>query len=230
MTWTLGIDSSSFELGLGLYRDAAPVCGFSRYVTNSHAEHIANSVDFLLKSNAVKSSDISRLGIAIGPGSFTGLRIGIAFIKGFCLERQIQVMPTSSLESVAHAWPSADGPLVVAFDARRNEVFWARFERTNGIIKRLTEDTLSTIQVFRDAIQINDTVITDTLGYERSRIFDNTGTGARVIRLESNPVQRGLACARIAAQAPDDSVWMSAVDVQPQYLRLSAAEEKALVH
>jgi tRNA threonylcarbamoyladenosine biosynthesis protein TsaB len=227
MTWTLGIDSSSFELGLGLYKDQSPVCGYSRYVSNSHAEHIVQSVDLLLKSNNVRPEDINQIGIAAGPGSFTGLRIGIAFVKGFCFDRPVRLLPISSLESVAHAWPAVAENLIVAFDARRSEVFWARFERGPEGIRRLTDDTLATASEFINAIKPGDTIITDSLGYANSVVLDEAKLPSHPFRIENNPVQRGLACAGIAARSPDSAAWLSAVDVQPRYLRPSAAEEKA---
>ncbi|MBD3240098.1 MAG: tRNA (adenosine(37)-N6)-threonylcarbamoyltransferase complex dimerization subunit type 1 TsaB [Chitinivibrionales bacterium] len=227
MSWTLGLDCSSVEMGLGLYGDSGPVCGLSRYVANSHAEHIASSVEMVLDSAGAAPGDIDRVGVATGPGSFTGLRIALAFVKGFCFDRDVKVLPVSSLHSLAHAWGPRTGPVVAAFDARRNEVFWARFEWRDGALVRCTDDALCGGDAFVSALGKDDMVVTDTLGYARSTVFGPLDGRAGVYGVERFPCQRGLSCAAIASSAPaGSSEWTSAQQVLPRYLRPSYAEER----
>lgn len=227
MSWCLGLDCSSVEMGLGLYADGAAVCGLSRYVANSHAEHISGSVEMLLRSAGIRPDEVDRIGIAAGPGSFTGLRIALAFIKGFCLDRPVAVLPVSSLHSLAHAWGPRDGSVVAAFDARRNEVFWARFEWRDGALVRRTDDTLCRGDTFAEALVESDSVVTDTLGFARSTVFDPLRTRPGVYAVERHPCQRGLGCAHIASATPADAPqWSSAPRVLPRYLRPSYAEER----
>lgn len=228
MTYTLGIDTSSFELGVGIYCDHRPIASFSRFITNSHAEHLGPCVDFVLKNAGIKPLDINRLGVVVGPGSFTGLRIGIAFVKGFCFERTIAVAALSSLE-VAAAAVGLKGQFWVAFDARRDEVFAARFENDHGTLRRLTEDRLMTAATFYEQQTAEGTIVTDSLGYAKSTIFTNSCPGNSRFSLEEHAVQRGLAAARLAAFLDESSPsWASPIDVLPHYLRISAAEEKRL--
>jgi tRNA threonylcarbamoyladenosine biosynthesis protein TsaB len=228
MTWSLGIDSSSAELGLGLFRDTTQVYALSRYLPNSHAEHIAQSVRFLLDTTGLSPTDIERIGIAVGPGSFTGLRIGIAFVKGFALQREIKVLPVSSLESAAMGWSVRKRcSLIVAFDARRDQVFWARFDRQAESIARSSEDRLSPIEELREHIGADDILITDALGYSRSTLFDRLNESNRAYSLDQHRIARGAACARLAAVEQEGSArWADAVGLEPRYLRLSAPEEK----
>ena len=232
MTWTLGIDTSSFELGVGLFCDAVPTASFSRYVTNSHAEHISQCVDFMLRSAGVKPADIGRVGIGAGPGSFTGLRIGIAFVKGLCFTRTTKIAALSSLEIAAAAVAAgiASGPITVAFDARRNDVFTSRFSAENGLLRRDTPDSLLPAAEFYASIRAADTVVTDCLGYGKSTVFAQLPAGNRHLALETIQAQRGLAASRLTALMPEMADhWLSPVDVLPRYLRGSAAEDKVLV-
>lgn len=229
MNWTLGLDCSSVEMGLGLVGDGSAVGGFSRYVASSHAEHISRALEFLLGTNDVPADKIERIGVAVGPGSFTGLRIALAFVKGLGLERPVKVLPVSSLQSLAMAWsPLPCAGLTVAFDARRSEVFWARFERRGQQLVRTHDDTLSSGDEFVGGLREGDTVVTDTLGFARSDVF--TGLAERGYQhypVERFPVQRGLSCARLAGTEPDDSpAWVRPRDVQPTYLRPPYAEER----
>ncbi len=227
MSWSLGLDCSSVEMGLGVYGDSGPVCALSRYVANSHAEHISGSVEMLLRSAGIGPDQIDRVGIATGPGSFTGLRIALAFIKGFCFDRPAAVLPISSLHSLAHAWGPCDGPVVAAFDARRNEVFWARFEWDGGTLVRRTDDTLCGGDAFAAGLADSDSVVTDTLGFARSTVFAPLRERPRVYAVERYPCQRGLSCAAIASMTPPACTeWSPAPKVLPRYLRPSYAEER----
>lgn len=228
MSYILGIDTSSGELGIGLADEHHGLLGVSRYMRNSHAEHISRSIEFLFATCAVKAPEIDSIAIAVGPGSFTGLRIGISFIKGFCIGRDIKVLPVSSLESAAVAWNNREKPLAVAFDARNGDVFWARFAPRGDTLAKTHDNALAPVSRFRDSLERGDIVITDTLGHEKSTAFDFLieRPGASYA-LEKFPVQRGLACARLAIQAKNDpSRWITASEIMPKYLSITTMEKK----
>lgn len=223
MSWILGIDTSSTDLGIGLYHDTEPVAAYSRFLKNSHAEHIEQAVTLLLQGNRVPPDAITHIAVATGPGSFTGLRIGLAFVKGFCMSGTTAVLPVSSLCVLAHGLRPARGPgsAVAVIDARRDEVFWARFSIHGAKLIRETPDTLSPIQVFMEALQSGDTIITDMMGYARSTVFHVLADRTDVFQVEHFPVQRGLCCAGLGAGLlTDPTAWKNAMDVLPEYLRL----------
>lgn len=227
MSWVLGIDTSSTELGVGLVHEQSAVCGFCRYVRNSHAEQLPAIVDFILHGNGIGADDIMRVGVAVGPGSFTGLRIGIAFLKGFFFGRPARMLPISSLESVAVAWPVADRDIVVAFDARQGEVFRARFSRDTNRWQRQGEDVRSSMEELNDTLTGEELVLTDSLGNRRGTVWERISGAGAIRPIEQTPVQRGLACALIASWTPDsDSRWAGPTDVVPRYLQQSRAETR----
>jgi tRNA threonylcarbamoyladenosine biosynthesis protein TsaB len=227
MSWILGLDTSSIELGLGLMHGDEIVASFSRYVRGSHAEQIHLAMKFLLESNGLSSRDIAFAGVAAGPGSFTGLRIGIAFIKGFFFDQPVRILPVSALESMASGWPGIDRTIVAAMDGRRDHVFCARFKQVDGHIDRLTEDSLMPGAAFAASCPEDAIVLTDCLGFGRSTVFDRIGPRTEKYAVEKFPLQRGLACARLAARHTGvPSAWMNVIDMMPHYLQPSAAEEK----
>jgi tRNA threonylcarbamoyl adenosine modification protein YeaZ len=227
MSYILGIDTSSGELGIGLADEVQGLLGVSRYMRNSHAEHISRTIEFLFATCAVKAAEIGFIAIAVGPGSFTGLRIGISFIKGFCFNREIKVLPVSSLESAALAWNNREKPIAVAFDARNGEVFWARFAPRGDALVRTHDDALTPISRFRECLEKDDIVITDTLGNTKSTAFDFLEEAQGSYPLEKFPVQRGLACARLAIRAKNNqSPWVTAAEIMPKYLSITTMEKK----
>lgn len=220
MNWILGIDTSSTDLCIGLYGNEQPVASYTRMLKNSHAEHIARAVSVLLDSNSVRADEITHIAIAAGPGSFTGLRIGYAFVKGFCLGSATRVLSVSSLFVLAHGACSSTAGIVAAVDARRDEIFWARFRCTATAVVRETPDILSPVSDFRNAIKTGDAVVTDTMGYVRSTVFEFLGGRPNVFPVGRYPVQRGFICASAGASSlSDPSPWVNAGDAQPAYLR-----------
>jgi len=227
MSYILGIDTSSVELGIGLVKDDKPVMAVSRYSLNSHAEHITQSVDFLLATNKISAQDVRAAAIAIGPGSFTGLRIGIAFLKGFFFGRDASVLPLSSLECMAGTWHVSGRHVVVASDARNGEVFWAKFWLGNNRITRKSADLLDTLDNFKSGISDDDIVLTDTLGYAKSSAFEFLSARPDAYSVEKSPVARGISCAMIAASRENDSgLWKKPSDISPVYMNTSAAEKR----
>jgi tRNA threonylcarbamoyladenosine biosynthesis protein TsaB len=230
MSYVLGIDTSSVELGIGLVKDDKPVMAVSRYSHNSHAEHIAQCVAFILSANKISALEIRTAAIAVGPGSFTGLRIGIAFIKGFFFGREARVLPLSSLESMAGTWHASGRNVVGAYDARNNEVFWARFRIENNGITRKTADILDTLDNFKSSIAGDDIVLTDNLGYTKSVAFDFLSARPEAYAVEKDPVSRGLSCALIgASRLRGTEGWIKPADINPHYMNTSSAE-KRLAH
>jgi tRNA threonylcarbamoyladenosine biosynthesis protein TsaB len=224
MSLILGIDTSSVDMGLGLYNNGSPVTAYSRYVMNSHAEYIAQAVTHLLSANNIQPSDIRHIAVVTGPGSFTGLRIGIAFTKGFSICDDTLICPVSSLQVLAYAARHATGPVIDAIDARNGDVFWATFEFSRDGIKRITDDRCSPSDEFYSALSDETAVVFDTMGYAKSTVFKNLDHRPHVFNIEHYPIQRGLFCAATgAALINDSSCWVHHSDLHPHYLRSSAA-------
>jgi tRNA threonylcarbamoyladenosine biosynthesis protein TsaB len=226
MSLILGIDTSSTDLGIGLWSDGEALASCSRFVKNSHAETIADTVAMTLAGGGFKPGDVTHIAVACGPGSFTGLRIGVAFVKGYCFGAPTPVLPLSSLFILAHGGVTAaeNGRVVAAIDARRDELFWARFSVTPTGISRLSDDCRSGVVEFTEALREGDTVITDTMGYGRSSVFTVLKKRQRLFPVERYPVQRGLVCAAAGARALaegaiDGISWQEAAAVLPRYHR-----------
>jgi tRNA threonylcarbamoyladenosine biosynthesis protein TsaB len=227
MSWILGLDTSSPQLSLALMHNGAMVSSYSRYPRNSHAEHIAPAIDFMLNAGTIDADKIVAAGIVVGPGSFTGLRIGISFIKGLFFNRLVRIVPVSSLECIAQAWPCANGTITVALDARKDAVFWAQFSVCKGTVTRLTTDALDPVERLDTIVPDHGILLCDTQGYAKSTVFSKIDPHGRCTRfhLEQYPVDRGRGAAYIALQRMNREA--DCVDPQqllPSYLQESYAD------
>lgn len=228
MSWVLGIDTSSIDLGVALFQDNLPVASYSRFVRNSHAEHISQIVKMILSANSVEPQQVQHVAVSTGPGSFTGLRIGIAFAKGFCFGRDALICPVSSLMILAHAGIMHRGKIVAAIDARNDEVFCASFISSDRNLQRTSEDLLCSSDQFRHLAASADIIITDSMGYSRSTVFNFLEGNQGWFPVERFPFQRGFFCASTGASLIQDfSAWKQGTEILPNYLRQSSAQYKA---
>jgi tRNA threonylcarbamoyladenosine biosynthesis protein TsaB len=227
MKWFLGIDTSGIELSIGLAADTAPAVSFTRYRKSAHAEDIADSVRFVLSSARIAPDDLCGIGIAVGPGSFTGLRVGIAFVKGFTVFSTLPVLPVSSLSATARAVAPPHSSCLVAFDARQDRVFWARFHRDDTVLQRMCDDRCTDVDSFVTALDRDETVVYDTLGNAKSPLPRLCQTHRNVCDMTTHPLQRGTACALCAAQEPSQSPhWRQSSTLVPRYIAASYVREK----
>ncbi|MGM0443537.1 MAG: tRNA (adenosine(37)-N6)-threonylcarbamoyltransferase complex dimerization subunit type 1 TsaB [Fibrobacterota bacterium] len=223
MCWTLGLDTSSTTLSIGLYRGQEPVVSLSRYVKNSHAEHISRMMQALLEQGQIGPSDIQRCGVVHGPGSFTGLRIGISFLKGFFLEKGACIYSCNALENTAAALHIPGRSLGVAFDARQGHVFYGAYEQNQQGLSTLREPVRITAQEFYDLSTDCDVLACNTMGFPKSSVFEPLQSDPRLLRVQDIPLQTGLSAARAAAQVRQDSLC-DILDVSPDYMQKSYAE------
>jgi tRNA threonylcarbamoyladenosine biosynthesis protein TsaB len=126
----LGLDTTLTACSAALVRADAdgfkPVEQIFEWRPRGHAEVLAAMVQTLLERAKLKFNSIERIAVTCGPGTFTGVRVGLAAARGFALAAGIPVIGLTSLEAIAeNHWQSetADGPLAVLVDARRGEVY-----------------------------------------------------------------------------------------------------------
>jgi len=115
----LAVDTSTTQMGLALY-DGAQVLGEYAWRSGQrHTVELAPAIADLLTRCALTINEVNALGVALGPGSFTSLRVGLALVKGLALARHIPLIGIPTLDILAHAQPSSKLPLAVAIQAGR---------------------------------------------------------------------------------------------------------------
>ena len=115
----LAVDTSTTQIGIALYDGAQVVGEFSWRSGRRHTTELAPAISDLLARCGLTMEDVSVLGIALGPGSFTSLRVGLALVKGIAVARHIPLIGISTLDVLAHAQPASKLPLWCAIQAGR---------------------------------------------------------------------------------------------------------------
>ncbi len=124
----LALDTTTRSGSLALVKDDTPLAVLSGDQSKTHAERLPADIVRLLAEQHLDVSAIDLFGVAAGPGSFTGLRIGIATVQGLAFAMNRLVVPVSTLDALAHVGADSERRLVGAFmDAQRSEVFAALY-------------------------------------------------------------------------------------------------------
>lgn len=115
----LAVDTSTAQVGLALYDGAQVVGEFAWRSSRRHTVELAPAVSDLLARCGVSMDEVRALGVALGPGSFTSLRVGLALVKGLGMARRIPLVGIPTLDILAHPQPPSRLPLFCAIQAGR---------------------------------------------------------------------------------------------------------------
>ncbi|MEP3889341.1 MAG: tRNA (adenosine(37)-N6)-threonylcarbamoyltransferase complex dimerization subunit type 1 TsaB [Hellea sp.] len=126
----LGLDTTGAYCSAAIVDTAKVLAHKSENIGRGHAERLAPMVAELLAGAGLTAKDIDKIAVCTGPGSFTGLRVALAFAKGFALPRKLPVVGIDALQVTAEdmAYTDGDEAMIIYRDIRRNEVMSATYE------------------------------------------------------------------------------------------------------
>ena len=155
MAYILNIETSTTNCSVALSKDGV-VIGFKEdnSLQYSHAERLHVYVDEVLKSAQVLKNQLDAIAISKGPGSYTGLRIGVSAAKGLCFSLNIPLISVPTLEALAHQIDDPNGSIVAMLDARRMEVYSAIYDAQYNEI-RSTEAEVITSESYQELLELS---------------------------------------------------------------------------
>ena len=224
----LSLDSTSRYSSVALTEDGTILAHTFLDSGNTHSETLLPAIIDLLQFNHLHSDDIDLFACSAGPGSFTGVRIGVSILKGLCSGKDKPCIGISTLEALAENLPYEDAILCPVMDARRNQVYTALFLRQNGMLTRLTQDDLITLDVLSEKLKEYDKKIYlcgDGYALAKSRLTVQTEDTSPLL-VAQNAVSVAKVAARTYQANPDGDY--SEGKLQPIYLRASQAERERL--
>jgi tRNA threonylcarbamoyladenosine biosynthesis protein TsaB len=133
----LALDTSHAKGSVAVTRGEDVLCEVLFDASDTHSATLLPSIDVCFRTAKVRLADIDRIAVVSGPGSFTGLRIGLATAKAFAAVHRASVVPVVSLEVLAAAFPFVGRPIVTLIDARRGEVYAACYRTEGGLPENL---------------------------------------------------------------------------------------------
>lgn len=146
----LAVDTAGKTAGVALLQDDRLLYEVYLDAGMTHSETLMPMIDTCLKMCGMTCADIDLYGVNAGPGSFTGLRIGLAVVKGLALPRQIPCAGVSTMAALAYGL-AGEGTVIGAQDARRGQVYWGAFDLAAH--DRLTPDTAAPVTTLENFVQ-----------------------------------------------------------------------------
>ena len=220
----LGITTSTQQVGCAIGGHEGVLASVHTSRAKRHAESLAPSIDFLRHQARIDLDEISCVAVDVGPGLFTGLRVGIATGKAMAHALRVPMIGVSSLDLVAFPVRFSPRLVVVALDARRGEVFTASYRQVPGGIQRLADGIVcSPDDLAGDLVATGEDVLLVGDGALRYReAFDE------IVSVEVG--DQGLAhpsaasLVRLAHARALREEWVQASELEPLYLRKPDAE------
>lgn len=229
----LAFDSTAKTASVALARDGKVLAEFFVDSGKTHSEILLPMAEDVLARAHVSLAEIDYYAVTVGPGSFTGVRIGAATVKGlaFALDERENCVPVSTLEAIAERLAPLDGIYVPVMDARRNEVYNAVFRSENGRLTRLAPDRAISLSALGEellSLYPDETVRLAGDGYDVAY----TALSSLPLRLAATPVglrtQNAASVALCAERAVARGEAVTPTRLSPTYLRLPQAERDRL--
>jgi tRNA threonylcarbamoyladenosine biosynthesis protein TsaB len=169
----LAVDTSTTQVGLALYDGAQIIGEFAWRSGQRHTVELAPAITELLAHCALTINDVNALGVALGPGSFTSLRVGLALVKGLALARHIPLIGIPTLDILAHAQPVSKLPLAVAIQAGRGRYALGWYKVSRKQWQAYGEARVVTLEALMAEVQSPSVVCGEFTAEARQKIMSN---------------------------------------------------------
>lgn len=221
---TLAIDSTAKAASAALLRDNTVIAEYTQNTGHTHSETMLPMAEAVMRAAGVTPDEVELFAIAAGPGSFTGVRIGISLIKGLCFGKNKPIAALSAMDTLARNLEGFEGIVCPVMDARRNQVYTAIYK--DGV--KQTEDMLIPCPELNEMLSAYDCPVYFTGdGYDLARkLIDLPNVKDTPVRLRlQNAVS--VALEGIRSYNENKNIFTDTA-VMPVYLRASQAERERL--
>ncbi len=222
MRW-LAIESATLVASVAVGSDDQVLAEMTSRVALTHSERLLPMIDQVLRMAEMKLPDIDSIAVSAGPGSFTGLRIGLATAKGLAHAHHTPLYAVSTLEALA--WQQPAGVVVPLLDARRQQVYTAVFERQEKDLLTLMSPTAMALsELLASPLLEGGSVrfVGEGAGIYQGQILERIPQALFANPLHDWPRASSLALVALATgQQP-----VTVEELRPAYIRASQAEQR----
>ena len=195
----------------------------------THSQTLMVMAEDLLKQCGKTVNDVTAVAVAEGPGSFTGVRIGVAAAKGFAWGGCVPCFGVSTLEAMAQSLGVYQGYVCACMDARRSQVYNALFYVNNGVVERYSEDRAISLADLGEELQhLDGPIFLVGDGADLTHKTLHGSVDELILPPEHRKHQRAVGVAILAQRRAENGEAPSGGALTPNYLRLSQAEREKL--
>jgi len=221
----LGVDTSTMTAGIGIVEEDEILVEVKFSVKITYSEILLFCIDQALKNVSLKIDDMDGFAISIGPGSFTGLRIGLSTLKGlsFATGKPLESIP--SLDALAYLSLYCQYPVVTMLDAKKNQVYAAIYETKDGELKRQSDYLVIGVEDLVKRISHKTLFVGSGAKLYQKRLIELLKDKAYFSQAERS-LPSGATVAFLGSKKLILGQFEDIVNLEPLYLRKSEAELK----
>ncbi|MDU0814181.1 tRNA (adenosine(37)-N6)-threonylcarbamoyltransferase complex dimerization subunit type 1 TsaB [Bacillus siamensis] len=220
----LAIDTSNYTLGAALVREQTVMAEYITYLKKNHSVRAMPAVNSLLEDCGLKPQDLTKIAVAKGPGSYTGVRIGVTLAKTLAWSLKLPISAVSSLEVLAANGRHFQGLICPLFDARRGQVYTGLYEYRDGRLQSVLPDQNVLLTDWLGMLKEKASPVLflghDTAIHEETILQELTSQAVMGTAAQHNPRPSELAFLGLEKEEADVH------SLVPDYLRLAEAEAK----
>jgi tRNA threonylcarbamoyladenosine biosynthesis protein TsaB len=221
----LGIETATEQVSCAVGGHEGVLALFEVARGRRHAELLTPAIEFICRQADVTLDEIGAIAVDVGPGLFTGMRVGIATAKAMAHALRVPVIPIASVDLLAFPLRHADRLIAAVVDARRDEVYFAFYRQVPGGVQRLIGPVVGSVDdLIGELLATGEEALCVGDGALRHR--DAISTGARRIEFAeqwlAHPSAAPLVQLAHAKALRED--WVAGSDVEPVYLRKPDAQ------
>ncbi len=221
----LGIDTTSSAASVSLLNEQKLLGEYTSNAKLTHLQKLMPMVDHLLENCHLSFSDVDAIAVSIGPGSFTGIRIGMSTAKALAQVRNLPIVGVPTLNALAYNIPFYPGVVCPILDARRHQVYGAVYKWEQGYCKEIIkadayeiETLMEQMDKYNDIIFLGDGV--QTYKNRITAILDNAASFAP----QYLSMQKSSSVAQLAYEMFSEENVSNCYEIKPNYLRKPEAE------
>lgn len=218
----LGIDTSTNVGTVAIYSDVKGTLGeISVNINKTHSENIMVMIDELFKLTNTTINDIDKIAVSVGPGSFTGIRIGVAVAKGLASATNCKIVGVNELDIIAGNSTSNECEICSIIDARKERGYYCTFKYENGILKQLEDYKVGELREFLETRKEIRTVYLGDGAINYKNLISNIVGENGLFTPKSLNLPRASVVAELGINNEDNLYTM-----EPIYLSKSQAERE----
>ena len=223
----LAVDTSATAASVAVAEENKLIGEFSINTALTHSQTLMPMVDELLKNTGLSVNDIDAVAVNAGPGSFTGVRIGVAAVKGIAFPKNLTCVSVSTLESMAYNMLGNDCIVCSVMDARCSQVYNALFRVKGCTVTRMTDDRALSLTDLKNELQnINEKVVLVGDGAVLCSKFLGEELENIMLAPFNNRIQTASSVAYAAFEKINNGETVKADELMPVYLRLPQAQRE----
>ena len=223
----LAIDSSAKAASVCIANEEKIIGEFFINTLLTHSQTLMPMTEQLLKNTEMTIDEVDAIAVNAGPGSFTGVRIGVAAAKGLAFPKNLPCVSVSTLESMAYNLLGTDCVVCAVMDARCSQVYNAMFRIKGETVERLTDDrALSLSDLLLEFKQTDERILIVGDGAEITYDFLKNEASNAVLAPKNRRTQTASSVALAAFQKLFEGKTQTAAELMPIYLRLPQAQRE----